>query len=511
MGIMINLSVSKNLTQGEWEPAYEETLQLIKDMPFVERRTMSIDGIEVRCLGHTQERVQWQGDLGWKAEGDSDSLRMAEPFYLFRKLPFASDGTAGDPMLDMVLSGENTFGKNAYTLWCNKTQGEAYHMYLLAVAVTLADRLKGKVWVSGDITRGQLREAARLANEILTNQVEIPDTCDIVRWYERITQLPLSEDAKIDAFDEYILVKKDLDYGEFLREHFSRDVLRKYWNRRFEGYTIGSSGFKRSICEYLRWGFKLEDLAAHITLDVENEKASCKKIIKSILETHVYEEGGRNTAFQTREPIDPDAGYPYGMGAMFADVTFGQFYRKNVERYIPLQELKEVLGKAYGDICDVDDVVDTYISAGCRDDSTFTIRERLDKECQKYRKVQEEYDVYDTRLLKYYEKEDQIAPDIVESLQRTKDFMKEILEEEDFKELLEGDPEKRCKWIVDQNQFFWLRKPDWDKIFKDVKKGKDAFERYYPIFRVDAAPSSIYDQCLALLINDTFFEYMSTL
>ena len=244
---------------------------------------------------------------------------------------------------------------------------------------------------------------------------------------------------------------------------------------------------------------------------MENEKASCKKIIKSILETHVYEEGGRKTAFQTREPIDPDAGYPYGMGAMFADVTFGQFYRKNVERYIPLQELKEVLGKAYGDICDVDDVVDTYISAGCRDDSTFTIRERLDKECQKYRKVQEEYDVYDTRLLKYYEKEDQIAPDIVESLQRTKDFMKEILEEEDFKELLEGDPEKRCKWIVDQNQFFWLRKPDWDKIFKDVKKGKDAFERYYPIFRVDAAPSSIYDQCLALLINDTFFEYMSTL
>ena len=38
MGIFIRLSISKSVTKEEWKKVYEETLQLIKNFPFAERR-----------------------------------------------------------------------------------------------------------------------------------------------------------------------------------------------------------------------------------------------------------------------------------------------------------------------------------------------------------------------------------------------------------------------------------------------------------------------------------------
>lgn len=41
------------------------------------------------------------------------------------------------------------------TYWGAKTQGEPYHMYLLAIACLMEDRLGEKAFIYGDITQGQ--------------------------------------------------------------------------------------------------------------------------------------------------------------------------------------------------------------------------------------------------------------------------------------------------------------------------------------------------------------------
>lgn len=57
MGIVINIGLSKSLTQKEWEPVYEETLKLVEAFPLTEIREEEINGIRTNCLAPTKERT----------------------------------------------------------------------------------------------------------------------------------------------------------------------------------------------------------------------------------------------------------------------------------------------------------------------------------------------------------------------------------------------------------------------------------------------------------------------
>ena len=74
---------------------------------------------------------------------------------------------AGDAMMS-VLPAYTDYGRNherschTDSLWDAKTQGEPYHMYLLAIACLIEDRLGDKAFVRGDITLGQGRKTVDL-------------------------------------------------------------------------------------------------------------------------------------------------------------------------------------------------------------------------------------------------------------------------------------------------------------------------------------------------------------
>ena len=92
MGIHINMVISKSVTEEEWRQVYEETLQLIKHFPFAERRKVLIHGMETICLVPTEERekmYRWSDGkphLGWQTEGDNQTLKTGEDYYLPRDL-----------------------------------------------------------------------------------------------------------------------------------------------------------------------------------------------------------------------------------------------------------------------------------------------------------------------------------------------------------------------------------------------------------------------------------------
>lgn len=100
---------------------------------------------------------------------DYDTLKGAEEYSLPRDLvgDREVDPKAGDAMMS-VLPEYTDYGRDhgrschIYSLWDAKTQGEPYHMYLLAIACLIEDRLGDKAFVHGDITLGQCRKAVDL-------------------------------------------------------------------------------------------------------------------------------------------------------------------------------------------------------------------------------------------------------------------------------------------------------------------------------------------------------------
>lgn len=231
MGIYLQLSISKSVSKEEWQKVYEETLQLAKAFQLAEERKVLCRDIETACLVPVEEHEMeslWncmEKRIGWCADGDYTSMRTAEAFYMPKNLvkDDVVEINAGDAMLAAIPFHLRGDGEQKYThtykIWGNKTQGEPYHIYLLAIACVIEARLKEKAFVYGDITRGQCRLAVDFANLYLKEPIDLPDRCDMTRLHRRVSKLPLGEKEKINVFENFYLGTIDEEYGEYLRKY----------------------------------------------------------------------------------------------------------------------------------------------------------------------------------------------------------------------------------------------------------------------------------------------------
>ena len=227
MGIFIHLSVSKSVTEDEWASVYRETLRLVEAFPFAEMLEISVRGIKTVCLVPTKEREDrfgWhKGNVrtGWFTDGDYEYLCTAEDYFLPRDLVTKEtyDPDAPDAMFGMLpaylhYDWEDPRFQRCYQLWGNKTQGEPYHIYLLAVACLIESRLGSKACVYGDITKRQCRKAVALANQYLDTKIDLPDRCDPERFLTRIKAFPLSEPEILSIYTSLCL-KEDGKFDVF--------------------------------------------------------------------------------------------------------------------------------------------------------------------------------------------------------------------------------------------------------------------------------------------------------
>ena len=272
MGIYMHLLVSGAVTPNDWRAAYQETLKLVQAFSLGELREKEVAGVPVYCLTPTEERTQpaaWRKNgawTGWTANGDMLTLRTAEEFRLPHDLEneLAYDPAGGDAALahavDALFRKEDTIKAPAVRhLWGGKTQGEPYHIALLAIGCLLADRLGHKVYVHGDITLGQCRKAVELASQVLDTPISMPDFCDCQRWYQRVQAWPLTEAQKVEAFERMYLGEKGGEFGAFLHENFSEAACRAYWQTRFRSSGLTTISFEKSVQQYLLWGFDLRE------------------------------------------------------------------------------------------------------------------------------------------------------------------------------------------------------------------------------------------------------------
>lgn len=537
MGICIHLDISRSVTKKEWEEVYNETLTLVETLPLAERRTVDIHGVDTMCLVHTEERSfpsAWGSDdgrIGWDADGDMVTMHTAEEYFLPRDLIDGEeiDENAGDAILGVCPScldydwNDQRF-KHTYSIWGNKTQGEPYHLYLLAIACLIEARLGTKAFIYGDITRGQCKMAVEIANQFLDNKIDMPDRCCADRLMKRINALEFSEAEKIELFEHFYLGTKDALFGETLICNFSTKSLNHYWKEQFKNSKIGTIGFDEIISEYLLWGFEIDKLCKYINFTDDEGNEHYEDFVKRIMDAKLHLKD-KNCADPLK--IDQEEAQPYSIWTLMAQFGFAGARNKKVDRYIPIEDIRTALRKGLEGKFDVDLFIDEYlreeanqieinlkekevteeqVEKAAKQDAAETFGQLMDRKRKELSEFYEEYDINELDDLMMYETGDSIRPNLAESLGGSRKFLDNLLNEPLFSILSGKSVEDKYRWIIDQNRYVLIKKEDWEQVYKNLEKNPDSFARYYPLMRVDAGNNNLYKMTTALMVNDALYQ-----
>ena len=542
MGIFINMEISKSVTKEEWEKVYSETLILVKALPFAERISKNIHGIDTVCLVRTQERTERYGcneektRTGWFADGDYIGMKMAEDHFLPRNLveednveQEAGDAILGNLSAYLDYNWDDDICSHTYSIWGAKTQGEIYHMYLLAVACLIEARLGKKAFVYGDITRGQCKRAVEIANEYLEKPIEMPDRCYMDRLLDRISSMQLSQDEKLELFNRLYLGTKDREYGNFIRKEFPEEVISAYWKKRFAIYEINQLGFSRLFHEYMIQEFELGKLCKYVKLQDKDGQDTHSEFVKCVMDAkmHLKEKNCEDPL-----SIDQEAEGTYSIWTLFAQFGFAGARNKKINRYIPIEEVRRSLLTGLRQYDDVDQIIDAYLEdeahqteislaeaekseelfqQAVKQDPSEVFNQIMNRKKSELEEDWEKYDVCVPEGLKFFKKGDTISPEMEKSLGTSRIFLDSILQEEHFKELQQRSPKDKCRWLVENNKYILIRDMDWEKIFTDIESNEDSVGRYYSIMRVKMDGLGLVDMSVALMINDDLYAYSKIL
>lgn len=537
MGIYIHESISKGVTKEEWGKVYQETLVLMKAFPFAERGNITYAGRKVSCTVPAQEReaVSFQGDrmAGWNAVGDYDTLKGAENYYIPKDLvgDRAPEAEPWDAMMEALPAyldldwGEGMFG-HTYSLWDSQTQGGPYHIYILAVACLMEDRLGEWAFTYGDITKGQCQKAVELANRHLERPIRIPARCDMERLFWRIQKLPIEDAEKVAAFEKFYLGAQDGQFIAFEQAHFSQEAILGRWKKQFSGCSVGTIGFREDLKRYLSLGLGLEELCGIVELE-DPKGTRHEAFLKAVMDSKLH---WREKNMKDYLDLRPGDKQPCGTWGLLASVVFRGAQNHKVGRYIPLEEIRESLKKGIGEGYDVDAYISQYLKdesaapkidiekdglskEGLAEmvaaDASEVLTQAVEKYMGKGQKEQEQYDISDYGDLLYYRKGNTVRPQLAVALGRSFQLCRETLQEGHYISLMGQEPRERCLFLIEQNQCqrLMLRDRDWMRIFSEVEGHPESFGRYYPMVRVKIDSNGMYQAVQALALNDELYAY----
>lgn len=414
---------------------------------------------------------------------------------------------------------------NTYRLWGNKSQGEPYHIYLLAIACLIEARLGNKAFVHGDITSGQCKKAVDLANAYLSEPIDVPDQCDIERHWKRVSALPISESEQLEMFIGTFLGSKNAMFGEFVRTHYTENETHAYWKKRFGRYSFNMIGGSKAISQYLLWGFNLQELCGLVQLVDKEGNAMHEMFIKRIMDCKLH---WKQKDCQSTFEIDEEDSEPYTIWTLMAQFAFRGAENKKIDRYIPLEDIREMLKAGLGDTIDVDQVIDDYMKqeeklqsigsvtadtseeeylALCEQDAHSALQQLLDMDEKRMEKAREGYDITEYEHFPYYQKGDKIKPNLETAIIKSYEFYSSRCQMEIYQELMNQTAEEKCKWLVKYNHDIRIRDKDWTKIFDDIVNNRDSFSRYFPMVMVAAEERELHEMVRAIVLNDDLYAY----
>jgi hypothetical protein len=532
MGVMLYLDICPDMaTNEQWEKIYGETLMLVEAFPFAEtvfdRDKFANFGLNFVYADRTREKdVDYKERKGlcWETDGDYKTFEFGETFKLWRDLDNYKGGYGwkeidasqikGVDILANRLFFERNYDScydsleslccvNCKGLFGAKTQGYYYHLPLLAIACLIVDRLPKAAYVYGDITRGQIKEAVRWANVILSEPIGFPDTMDNDKLLMRLKGFIPDENVLLSAFCDLTMNPSDDELGHFIRNNFSREAINDYNRKDLASQKPGTLGASDYFLKYFDMGFTLKDLCGICLFDGSEDSFTSETFIKQLLETQLYvmpdEKKIFNPTGQTADSAQPESVLSL-FGNLF--MKMGGIGNVATKAYLPLEQIKSVLRDEFKGI-DTDSIVDAEM-AGMAETTELkaTVQKSFENRVKAFEAEQESYDIAAVEQLMDYKEGNSISPIIETRIAMVKKFVDEHCGER-LKKFV--NVKSRMAQLVSMSRSFLLPKCRWDYVVEHISD-----DRFYSVclalFGIEVSDMRTHDLLKPIIVNKALFD-----
>lgn len=478
MGVYINLDIvpSKIHMKG-WEAVYQETLELINAYPFADIKVDHIYNIERIFIGKTEEIIEEDSDKGvrhWRICGDLESRRTAEYFTLYNDLSkySCSRGKDIEDILEFYLHDERDGIRSIFNA---KTQGEKYHLYVLAIACLIESRFPKYVMVYGDITKEQAEIAIEWANSILKKPIQLPIRTDYEELASRLKGL--GKENVLGSFMSLKIGENGEELNKFIVENFDKEEINRYYMSELKGHYTSPDqlGTKKILIDYLNMEYSLEELSDLYCYNEDGPRFDGIDFIKAIADTWLFiplrdRECMKGVA---KSPGNPAKVY-HQFGIMILNMGFlGRINNK----YISLNEGLTVLNDKFPGIQDIRGIVEDKNAEIIG--ALKNIGNELNQIFESVNELHEDKIIDDFDDLMYYKPEYQLSQSVKDSVVRVKEFalnivknnediieiLREFNTKEDFiKYLVRGT--KKDNLLLSQEAWNWIERIDNIEVYK---------------------------------------------
>ncbi len=546
MGIVIDLKIiPSRIHPDRWKSVYKETLQLVEAYEFMDRVEVERNGLQYDYAERTKNRENLfgTGADGWHCVGDMLTGCNTDDFTLLGDIrAYLSKETWTDKGEDILLDelyALEPLGAPAgsINIWGGSTNGQDSHIYLLAAACLIVDRLPMAAMVSGSISAGQCQRAVRWANQYLSAPVHLPDTGCRDRLLKRLQKSSLPKERVLEAFYALTIEAKDKDMGDFLRKEFKEEEYRRHYQKRFDKYHIGQRGFVCAMREYLEMGFAFKGLCEIVANVPDGCGVYPEEFLRRVMEAKLHVKDKVTGDFTRFAASIPECEEVDDIGGII-EKTLGLLCgaeNMNVNAYYPLEKIRADCREIFGNRCNVDETIDRLLAADGEQSARKMLQKlfydnvdsffRQDMRSQKkkgsagsfygnsgYENTdllsdtrQKKYHINTYKDLKNYSKGCTIRPELDKDL--TKNFqMIRYFAEAEFEEFRAWDRIKRENFFINNSKFLLLPKEVWDRIFDSVMDDIYII-RFYGIFNVNCYQSSGYNFCKNVLTSLLAIDY----
>ena len=194
-----SVSISRTITQDEWEKVYEETLSLACDLDLCSVEDIDFHGFTAKCFARPKEiKENYFGPVQyWKADGLYSERVGVAPVKFFRKL---DDGECGQPKGSAFLGYAYDDESLSFSILGHQLEVPHYISSILALAFLIEARLPDKAFVYGDFDYPLAVEAVEKINKHLKNKIGLPIICRPEALMALIKETDCSEKEKHELF-----------------------------------------------------------------------------------------------------------------------------------------------------------------------------------------------------------------------------------------------------------------------------------------------------------------------
>lgn len=503
MGIFINMKLSDTITQAEWNPVYAKSLLMAEKFGFFDFGKKSIHGENVLCIFPTQEKEVGK-KIGWRTIGSFPEYKRAEDQFMPKYLGIESRENESYDVLRSEIYNVRKVESNEqhyHFIWGNKTQGEPYHMGLLAIACMAEQQLGIQAMVGGDITYRQCMNAAELASDILGEKIGLPVSCRLNDLHERIKKFDdLTELEKLKLLMEVYLGDENGEMGEFLRQNYSEKAIAAYWQEQFKDTKIDTYGFNSLMKRYFLLSPDMRRFCELADFD-KSDAEQCTQFIRKIMQSKIH--------LQEKDCYDPldykHYEIPYGIGNLMASFFLRGTANPAINRYIPLDKIRTILNDCFGAVVNVNEIIDSCLYE-MEHPTEESGHDMLMNYAGKYAQEQEEYDISKYDELPNFKTGIRLSPGLQKAVGKAYALFREYGSSAECERHLIHKPDEMFHVLAANYDGCFLTEEHWEHIWDELHRAPQTFRRYYPMTRVTHDGDLEY-LLRALLMDDDFWNY----